>query len=96
MNLDFDRLRKIYLEEGDEGLLREKQRLLNEYLNTLPIEQQTKVQLFSRQVEYELRGLSNEERLKKLSSMLTENLFDLTDSMCDLAFLLLQDDNKKK
>lgn len=96
MNLDFDRLRKIYLEEGDEGLLREKQRLLNEYLNTLPIEQQTKVQLFSRQVEYELRGLSNEERLKKLSSMLTENLFDLTDSMCDLAYLLLQDDNNKK
>lgn len=96
MNLDFDRLRKIYLEEGDEGLLREKQRLLNEYLSTLPIEQQKKVQLFSKQVEYELRGLSNEERLKKLSSMLTENLFDLTDSMCDLAFLLLQNDDKKK
>lgn len=96
MNLDFDRLRKIYLEEGDEGLLREKQRLLNEYLSTLPIEQQKKVQLFSRQVEYELRGLSNEERLKKLSSMLTENLFDLTDNMCDLAYLLLQDDSKKK
>lgn len=95
MNLDFDRLRKIYLEEGNVGLLKEKQRLLNEYLNTLPIEQQKKVELFSRQVEYELRGLDSEERIKKLSSMMTETLFDLTDNLCDLMFLL-QNDNKKK
>jgi hypothetical protein len=95
MDLNFDRLRKIYLEQGEEGLLKEKERLLMEYLNTIPVEKQNQAKLFIRQVEYELRGLNTEERLKKLSSMLIENLFDLTDSMCDLAYLL-QNDNKKK
>lgn len=88
MDLDFDRLHKIYLAEGDEGLLREKNRLLSEYINTFSIEKQKQILTFDKQIQHELRGLSNEERLKKLSSMLTENLFDLTDSMCDLAYTL--------
>jgi len=95
MDLNFDRLRKIYLEQGEEGLLKEKERLLLEYLNTIPVEKQNQAKLFIRQVEYELRGLNTEERLKKLSSMLIENLFDLTDGMSDLVYLL-QNDNKKK
>lgn len=95
MDLNFDRLRKIYLEQGEDGLLKEKERLLMEYLSTLPVEKQNQAKLFIRQVEYELRGLKTEERLKKLSSMLIENLFDLTDGMCDLVYLL-QNDNKKK
>jgi hypothetical protein len=95
MDLNFDRLRKIYLEQGEEGLLKEKERLLMEYLSTLPVEKQNQAKLFIRQVEYELRGLNTEERLKKLSSMLIENLFDLTDGMSDLVYLL-QNDNKKK
>jgi vacuolar-type H+-ATPase subunit E/Vma4 len=95
MDLNFDRLRKIYLEQGEDGLLKEKERLLMEYLSTLPVEKQNQAKLFIRQVEYELRGLNTEERLKKLSSMLIENLFDLTDGMCDLVYLL-QNDNKKK
>jgi hypothetical protein len=95
MDLNFDRLRKIYLEQGEEGLLKEKERLLMEYLNTIPVEKQNQAKLFIRQVEYELRGLNTEERLKKLSSMLIENLFDLTDGMSDLVYLL-QNDNKKK
>ena len=95
MDLNFDRLRKIYLEQGEDGLLKEKERLLMEYLSTLPVEKQNQAKLFIRQVEYELRGLNTEERLKKLSSMLIENLFDLTDGMSDLLYLL-QNDNKKK
>jgi hypothetical protein len=95
MDLNFDRLRKIYLEQGEAGLLKEKERLLMEYLSTLPVEKQNQAKLFIRQVEYELRGLNTEERLKKLSSMLIENLFDLTDGMSDLVYLL-QNDNKKK
>jgi hypothetical protein len=95
MDLNFDRLRKIYLDQGEEGLLKEKERLLMEYLNTIPVEKQNQAKLFIRQVEYELRGLNTEERLKKLSSMLIENLFDLTDGMSDLVYLL-QNDNKKK
>lgn len=95
MDLNFDRLRKIYLEQGEDGLLKEKERLLMEYLSTLPVEKQNQAKLFIRQVEYELRGLNTEERLKKLSSMLIENLFDLTDGMSDLVYLL-QNDNKKK
>lgn len=92
MNLNFDRLHKIYTEQGEEGLKLEKQRLLDEYLQTVPIEKRERLKRFDKQIQYELIGLTPEQRIKKLSELMIENLFDLQDSMADLTYILKKDE----
>ena len=88
MNLDFDRLHKIYTEQGEEGLLIEKQKLLDEYLQTVPLEKRDQLKRFDKQIQYELNGLTPEQRIKTLGNMMIDNLFDLQDSMADLTYTL--------
>lgn len=96
MDLNFDRLHKIYLEHGNEGLELEKQRLLNEYLETVPQEKRQALKTFDKQIQGELIGLTNEQKIKKIGSMMVENLFDLCDNMADLSFILNSNENDSK
>jgi hypothetical protein len=84
VNLDFDRLRKIYLESGDQGLYQEKQRLLEEFIQTLPEDKRQQVIGYEKKLQEEFVGLTPEQRLFKLSVMIQDMLFDLTNAMIDI------------
>ena len=84
MNLDFDRLHKIYIESGDVGLYHEKLRMLNEFIDGLPEDKKQKAIEYDIQIQKELIGLTPEQRLIKLSGMVQELLFDLTNAIIDI------------
>jgi hypothetical protein len=84
VNLDFDRLHKIYIESGDAGLYNEKLRMLNEFIDGLPEDKKQKAIEYDIQIQKELVDLTPEQRLIKLSGMIQELLFDLTNAMIDV------------
>jgi hypothetical protein len=84
VNLDFDRLRKIHIESGDLGLYNEKLRILNEFIEGLPEDKKQKAIEYDIQLQKELVDLTPEQRLVKLSGMIQELLFDLTNAMIDV------------
>jgi hypothetical protein len=84
MDLNFDRLRKIYLEQGEEGLHNEKLAILSEFVDGLPNDKKQKVIDYQSHIQRELVGLEPEQRLIKLSGMIQESLFDLTNALIDV------------
>lgn len=90
MDLNFDRLRKIYLEQGDKGLYEEKLRMLEAYLNSLPEDKMERANELNKKIEAELHGLTPEQRIKKISQLMQESLLDLTDAMADLGYVVIQ------
>jgi hypothetical protein len=84
MNLDFDRLRKIYLGSGDQGLYEEKQRLLEEFIQSLPEDKRQQVIEYEKKLQEQFVGLTPEQRLAKISKLIQELLFDLTNALIDI------------
>ncbi len=84
MNLDFDRLLKIYSEGGDAALSKEKESLLQEFIDSLPEDKKLAAIEYDKKICSELVGLTTEQRLLKISKMIQETLFDLTNAMIDI------------
>lgn len=85
MDLNFDRLRKIYTEGGDAAIYKEKELLLQEFIDSLPEDKKLAAIDYDKKICGELLGLTPEQRLFKISKMIQGTLFDLTDAWLDLA-----------
>jgi len=85
-DLNFERLRKIYIEKGEIGLEEEKQRILENYISQLPAEKQQKAREFNDKIQRNYAGLDTMERLSKFAYMMSDSLFSLSDALIDLKY----------
>lgn len=85
-DLNFERLRKIYIEKGEIGLEAEKERILQNYISQLPVEKQQKAKEFDEKIQRNFIGLDAMERLSKLAYMMSDSLFSLSDALIDLKY----------
>lgn len=85
-DLNFDRLRKIYIEKGEIGLEAEKERILENYISRLPAEKQEKARVYNEKIQRNCVGLDAMERLSKLAYLMSDSLFSLSDALVDLKY----------
>jgi hypothetical protein len=84
--LNFERLRKIYIEKGEIGLEEEKERILQNYISQLPQEKQEKAKEFNEKIRRNFVGLDAMERLSKLAYLMADSMFSLSDALVDLKY----------